>query len=476
MIFLHSSFRTSSTWLWDRFRKLSGVTAFYEVFNEGLASIKRPDIYTKTYSGWSSKHPPGAAYFLEFAPLIEDSGGVANYDDAMAFRRFIPEDGVRGNISNEERKYLSGLVAHAEKLGTIPVLSCTRTVGRLRAIKGVLPGLHILIYRNLFRQWCSYTEQLALGNPYFFYTLKTCIDHSSHDSFLKCLKETFQLQDPKLDSSEYFCAFVLLHIYLYAQVCDAADVIFDVEKAIGDQDYRARMEHEVRSTTGLPIDLSGMKARIGFSFLNSDYDVELRDSIRVLADIAISNAQSSTARQFATKALTDFMEEWDKYNFYAGVLSTTAGPRGLIGARDSLTAEREALVVARDNAVRERDALRVERDALAKAREAFAQEHKAVVAERDALRVERDALAKAREASAQEHKAVVAERDALRVERDALATARETFAQEHNAVVAERDALRVERDVLAAERDNLRAQHDSVTLVPRLLRRFQQWR
>jgi len=471
--------------MWDCFRKLSGVTAFCEVFNEALASIKKSEVDATSHSSWSSNHPVGAAYFLEFTPLITDSGGVARYDRTMSFARFIPEGGIHGDISKAEKEYLASLIAHADKLGTVPVLSCTRTLGRLPALKRALPGLHILIYRNLFRQWCSYTEQYAQGNKYFFNTIRLCLDNSSHDSFCRQLQETFGLKDSRIDSREFFCAFVLLHTYLYAQVADSADVIFDVERAVADKDYAKLMQHEIRSRSGLPVDLSGIKARIGFSFLDSERTLELRDSIKVLADIAISMAPSSAGRQFALKVLSGLMEEWDKYSFYAGALSTIAGPRGLLGARDTLAAERDTLAVARNAAVEERDAavaardaLRTEQDGMTTARDTAVEERNAVVAERDALRAERDALVMARETSLRERNAVAAERNALRGERDALVMARETTVRERSALVTERDTLRAERDALAmaretsvrersalvTERDTLRAERDALAM------------
>jgi hypothetical protein len=322
--------------MWDCFRKLSGVTAYCEVFNEALASLKKSEVNATSHSSWFSNHPVGAPYFQEFTPLITDPGGVAGYDRTMSFGRFIPEDGIHGDISKGEKEYLASLIAHADELGTIPVLSCTRTLGRLPALKRALPGLHILIYRNLFRQWCSYTEQYAQGNKYFFHTIRACLDNSSHDGFCRHLKETFRLEDPRIDSREFFCAFVLLHTYLYAQVADSADVIFDIERAVADKDYGKLMEDEIRSRSGLPVDLSGIKARIGFSILDSECTLELKHTIKVLAETAISMAPSAAGRQFAFKVLSDLMEEWDKYSFYAGTLSTIAGQRGLLDARDTL--------------------------------------------------------------------------------------------------------------------------------------------
>jgi hypothetical protein len=359
----------------------------------------------------------------------------------------------------------------------------------------------------MFRQWCSYTEQYFQGNSYFFDTIRACIDNGSHDGFVQCLKETFQLQDTKIDSPAYFCAFVLLHIYLYAQVADSADIVLDVDRAIVDPNYRSVVEQEIRSQTGLPVELSGAKARIAFSFLNSANKLELRDNVRVLADVAMSKAPSAAGRQFAAKALSDLFEEWDRYDFYAGVLSSACGPTGLTGKHESLTRERDAMEVARNAAIQERNAVagerdrfRTERDALTIARDTSLEECNGLRAECDVIRSERDslglslaavveerngaaaecdALRVAQNAVLEERKAVMAERDALRGERDALMMARNATTEERNGVVAERDLLKAERDAMlvaehgaaeerkgiVVERDALRAERDELTVM-----------
>ncbi len=324
------------------------MTAYNEIFHELLATIGRSEIAGQTPCYWLSKHPVGAPYFLEFIPLITDEGGVLGYEKDMAYAKFIPRDGIQGDIGEAERAYIASLIAHADGLGRQPVLSCKRSLGRLPAIKSAFPGSHILIYRNLFRQWCSYTEQYAHRNPFFFETVKLAIGHSGHDKFCNYLKEAFPLEDRVIDSAHYFCAFALAHIYLFGQVTDAADMILDVEKAACNEEYRKQTECEIRQRTGLAADLSSIKPSIGFSFLDGSQSAEIKERIRIMSDVALSLAPSETGRTFAAKALADLMEEWEKYDFYAGALSAFAGPRGLLRERNTLAAECDALRAERD--------------------------------------------------------------------------------------------------------------------------------
>ena len=62
MIFVHSSFRTSSTWMWSCCRRADRTVAYCEVFNEMLASVLRNQINSFHPGAWHSKHPNHAPY------------------------------------------------------------------------------------------------------------------------------------------------------------------------------------------------------------------------------------------------------------------------------------------------------------------------------------------------------------------------------------------------------------------------------
>jgi len=469
MIFLHSSFRVSSTWLWSRFRRSDKVVAYCEVFNEGLATIVRSQLNDITPTSWYSKHPIGAGYFLEFLPFIRDDGGVNEFDAAMSFARFIPPDGIGGTLGASEQKYVMGLIAHAERLGKLPVLSASRSLGRLRSIKAAFPGFHILVYRNLFQQWCSYTEQCFSGNPYFFSTIRNVIEENKHDHFCRYLHDLFPLHTPEVDSVEYFCCFVLLHLYLYAQIADATDLIIDVNRLANDEDYRHLIGQRITDASGVEIDLSDAINTIAFSFVPPERRAEVLDQLRVIANLVIADAPSPQGRALASKVLGEFVEEYSRYHFYASRLVEVAGSGGLLGERDSFRAERDGLAV-------ERDSFRAERDGLAIERDSFRAERDGLAVERDSLRAERDGLAIERDSLRAERDGLAIERDSLRAERDGLAIERASLRAERDCLAVERDSFRAERDGLAIERDSLRAERDGLAIERNGLLESTSWR
>lgn len=341
-IFLHSSFRVSSTWLWSQFRRSDKVIAYYEIFHESLATIERDCLSKVTPTAWPSGHPTGPGYFLEFLPLIRDEGGVEGFDTSMGFAGFIPDAGLCGTLRESERAYITSLIRYAEQLHKTPVLS-TKSLGRLRAIKAAFPGKHVLIYRNLFQQWCSYTEQFFLGNPYFLSSIRATIEKNQNDSFCRYLYDLFHLGTPSLDSVDYLCCFVLLHLYLYAQIAYAADLIIDVNHLYNNADYRHSIEQQIVDASGIEVDLTDVRSAIAFSFVAPAKSKEVLDQIKIIANFVIANTSAPEGRAFASKALEDFVEEYRRYHFYASRLVAIAGKEGLLGERDRLRAERDGL-------------------------------------------------------------------------------------------------------------------------------------
>jgi hypothetical protein len=151
-------------------------------------------------------------------------------------------------------------------------------------------------------------------------------------------------------------------------------MIFDVERAACNKEYLSFAEREIKQGSGLDLNLSNIKESIGFSFLDGLEVDDLKERIKVITDMAISSASTQAGREFGVKARAGLIEEWDKYAFYAGTLSSFAGPRGLLRERDALAAEKSALLGERDALVAERGSLLAERDALLASRSALMHE------------------------------------------------------------------------------------------------------
>lgn len=277
LLFLHSSFRTSSTWLWGKFRADPKRLCFYEVFHEGLGDCTVAGCLDVTPRSWDSGHPPGLPYLLEFVPLVRRQGGIEGYHTDMAYDRLIPQGGLNGDLSEAERLYLLRLVIQAQAEGRQPLLSCTRSLGRIGALKRSLGGVHMLLWRNLHHQWLSYVHQQEVGNDYFLQSIcwtltsRALQQNQGCDPILRllflylvshCGTRTADWIMPA-NHDHLYVAFMALHVYLTMHAQRHADILIDVNRLTGgDQDYRRELENRIAALSRRPVQLDGAERRV----------------------------------------------------------------------------------------------------------------------------------------------------------------------------------------------------------------------
>ncbi|QSF55380.1 hypothetical protein [Brevundimonas fontaquae] len=478
-VFVHSSFRTSSTWLWERFRRSPETTAYYEIFHEALADLTPSQVMGNHHAAWESKHPAQAPYFIEFLNLLQKDKGVPAYDADMAFRSFIPSEGFDGALTSGEKSYISRLIRNATDNHKTPVLTCTRSAGRARAIARSFPGCHILLFRRLFDQWGSYSYQSLIGNSYFFDRMNDIIDYSD-DLFLLNIKECFPLSTIDVKSVNLFYRFSFFHLYIYAHAFDSCDIILDAS-ACRDPDYQATMEERIRQSTSLTIDLSGARRNFELSLLSVGDRALFVDTIRQFTKIICGGAPSPESADFVRGLAEQLLDDWDKNEFHTHrirtsyierlndlaaiesdrtiLIETQAQSLAAASAREALTAELAAVQDTLEDSRREATEKQAHlANDLARARETIEglrdelTEARAAASARDALTAELAAVQDTLEDSRRE-----ATEKQAHLAND-LARARETIEglrdelTEARAAASARDALTAE---LAAVQDTL---------------------
>lgn len=283
-VFLHSSWRTSSTWLWQQFRNLPETLCFYEPFNEDLPTISRQTALERGVDSWKSGHARTAAYYLEYLPLIRKSGGVRLNQPPFAYDWFIPVGGLAGTLRPAEIRYVSLLIRAAQKRDRTAVLGFTRSLGRITPLKKVFGGTHLFLFRNLWGQWMSFLDQKRKGENFFYYIMRVVADQPE-DRFLTDIHNFYfrrsvtlaanlgvltqlgglptqkftRIVFDLLPEGEMFEMFMAIHLYLYLHAAFSADVIVDSTEMARNPDYRRQCETEVTRITGLRVDFSGGK-------------------------------------------------------------------------------------------------------------------------------------------------------------------------------------------------------------------------
>lgn len=273
-IFLYSGFRASSTWLWSKFRQHEGLLCYYEPFNEQLANLTCGNITEARPDGWRSHHPAGVPYLLEYAGMLEEDVGVPGFPAAASLGgRYIGAAGPDGQLDEDVAAYVQGLIDHAGSLGRMPLLACTRMLGRAHGFKAAFGGYHILLVRNLFHQWNSYAGQARFGNWYFFQTLYETLELSQRDPVVAYLARIFPeevcsslqawVQPDNFD--RVFCYFVGFHLYYLTLARRASNIVVNVNAlASNDVKYRQEIVAKIAHGIGVELDLSDASEQVDF--------------------------------------------------------------------------------------------------------------------------------------------------------------------------------------------------------------------
>ena len=326
-VFVHSSFRTSSTWLWTRFRASPDAVAFFEFFHEVFAHPGTTKLRDISYDSWNSGHPAAAPYNLEYAPLLEETGCVSGFAPDMAFDLFMPAAPDR-SITPAEAAYVSGLIDLARRLGRVPVLTCVRTLGRVHGLRRQFGGTHILWYRNLFRQWCSYSAQAIAGNPYFFDRTNEILAAGRHDRFVDALLDILPLDvgGTAPESTENFQRFILFHLYLYTLALPDCDLVASVDDLAADPQSRDAFAATVAAATGIVLDLGSLATSIGFQSMPLAKRGDVVEGVRIIANTLPLYIAEWSERQagFVTRLIDEMAAEMDRYAFYTERLTRHA--------------------------------------------------------------------------------------------------------------------------------------------------------
>jgi hypothetical protein len=259
-VFLHSGFRTGSTWFWNCFRRAANTCAFYEPFHECLAELHPDTLGTTIADGTRLRHPTlNAPYFEEYRPLLRPSGGVAHYNAGMALRDYF---GIGPNPA--QHRYLAHLMQHARDSGKAPVLGFCRSLGRVPWLRQHFSAINIVTTRKPWNRWVSYRQQAVRdGNPYF----EVCsyvIAVVGHDGPYGPFFADLPLPSPEQPLYAYFETLneeqrlrIFLRVYVLEMMIALrhADHVVDLERMTSDADYRTETTEKLRGTTGL-VDLS----------------------------------------------------------------------------------------------------------------------------------------------------------------------------------------------------------------------------
>ena len=150
-VFLHSLFRSGSTYLFDKFRRTEQFYCYQEPCNEALIDLDtRPDGFLKRPENDNRmlRHPTLAApYFFEFHCVRDQLKGL--FSKSFSFDEYF----AGPQLSHAQKKYFGTLIEAAPRR---PLLQFCRSAGRIEALRHEFGGVHIHLWREPRGQWWSY--------------------------------------------------------------------------------------------------------------------------------------------------------------------------------------------------------------------------------------------------------------------------------------------------------------------------------
>lgn len=267
-IFLHGGWRCGSTYLWSKFRRQPGVTAFYEPFSEKLATYTRKSIHQDNESAWNSRHPAlDAPYAAEYLPLITGAG-VPGYMDRFALERFF----VSSHEPLEEADYLRCLLVHATNSGSYPVLGFSRSLGRVGAIRRAFGGYHVVLLRDPVQQWYSVRSYRRTHEPSYFELCHLLIlalarPQSLAGQFAHALDlprapagrfsrsyRFMRSRFERLGDELSYQAFMAVYLLSYQHALPEADLVIDMDMLSRSTMYRRHIAAILGARTGASLD------------------------------------------------------------------------------------------------------------------------------------------------------------------------------------------------------------------------------
>lgn len=178
-IFIHSLFRTGSTYLWNKFRQVDRYYCYYEPLHPVMGNLTSGNIdFMMTRDFNSVHHPELEKYYLhEYKSLLKKGqAGIPYFKKEFSYDQFCM------NGENPALKqYIDYLVeSSGEK---VPVLKFNRTAFRVEWFKRYYPdSLNIYLVRNPRDQWQSYHDLYRRTNYDGFFLMDMVIAGGNKDS------------------------------------------------------------------------------------------------------------------------------------------------------------------------------------------------------------------------------------------------------------------------------------------------------
>ncbi|MDY0296425.1 MAG: glycosyltransferase family 2 protein [Acidobacteriota bacterium] len=255
-VFIHSLFRTGSTYLWSRLRAGSGTQCYYEPFHPqlGFLDLRHPDPWGTDPRGTAeSSHPfLERNRFDEYRRLLRPGRrGVPGFEKSFSFTDYCRQDN-----HPRQQAYINSLIQAAGNKAA--VLQFNRSSLRSAWFKRHWPqALHIYLYRNPRHQFISARRQWQLHHQDVFLVTDLLIAGLQHETpQFRALSREVHLQAfpsrvhadeeaayrailPAYTEEERYLIFLFLWYTALAENAETADLMINIDRLSAEPEYAA---------------------------------------------------------------------------------------------------------------------------------------------------------------------------------------------------------------------------------------------
>ncbi len=286
-IFIHSLFRTGSTYIWNKFRQNDRYYCYYEPLHQDFVSLSRehPDLWEFSRAVTEHMHFPDLDRSLTFeyhSLFIPGEKGLPLFKKSFSFDEYC-HNGT--NIGFKE--YLDSLIRNAKD--KVPVLQFNRSPLRIRWFQSnYLDSVNIYLVRHPHDQFQSYVSMMRDNGLDIFITMDLMIAGKNQNAGLfKLLASRIPLvnfhhnnfQNERLiygilgncySAREKFFIFYYIWLYAFYENVLNADLVINVDLLSSDSDYRKKVVQILRNFDILDVEFQDAHVQKYDSFLLSE--------------------------------------------------------------------------------------------------------------------------------------------------------------------------------------------------------------
>ncbi len=187
-VFLHSMFRSGSTYLFKKFRENDKFWCYYEPFHHQLAHLKRDNIAVFRYDQVATNrmnHPHlSKPHFFEYTAALKGDT-LFSYNPVIAY-----DDFAKVKHHALTYKYIRNLLISAP-ISTYPVLQFNRSSLRIKWLKSYFKkSLHIYLLRSPQDQFESYCQAGKVsGNIFLAINVYILLKNPMYGEFFSVYKK-----------------------------------------------------------------------------------------------------------------------------------------------------------------------------------------------------------------------------------------------------------------------------------------------